>query len=54
MLAEFLFGLIREETQRQLPQRDQVAGLEEVTQGLGDPLFRVDVPVQHPAAQLFW
>ena len=54
MLAQFLLGLIREEAQRQLPQGDQVACLEEVTESLRDPLFRVDVPVQHPAAQLLW
>ena len=52
MLQEFLVGLVGQEPQRQLPQGDQVVGAEEVGKGLGDLLLRVDVAVQHPAAQL--
>jgi hypothetical protein len=52
VLQEFLVGLVGHEPQRQLPQRDQVVGAEEVREGLGDLFLRVDVAVQHPAPQL--
>jgi hypothetical protein len=52
VVHQFLVGLVGQEPQRKLPQRGQVVGTEEVGQGPGDPFLRVDVPVQHAAAEL--
>ncbi len=52
VLEEFFIRLVGNEPQRQLPQGDQVVSAEEVSQGLGDLFLRVDVAVEHPAAQL--
>jgi hypothetical protein len=52
VLKEFVVRLVGEEPQRQLPQGGQVVGAEEVGQGLGDLGLRVDVAVQHSAAEL--
>ena len=52
VLEELFVGLVGQEPQRQLAQRDQVVGAEEVGEGLGDLGLRVDVAVQHPPAQL--
>ena len=53
VLEELLLGLVGQEAQGQLPERDQVVGAEVVGERLGDPLGRVDVAVDHPAAELF-
>src|SRR5262249_7437130 len=50
ILTEVFLALIGEEPQRQLPESDQVVGPAEVAERLRDPLLRVDVAVQHPAA----
>jgi hypothetical protein len=52
VLEEFLVRLVGHEPQREFPQGDQVVGAEEVGEGLADLFLRVDVAVQHPAAQL--
>ena len=54
VFEEFLIGLVGQEPQRQFAERDQVVGAEEVREGLRDPFLRVDVAVEHPAAQLQW
>ena len=48
---ELLFGLVGDEPQRELAQRHQVLGAEEMGQGVGHLLRRVDVAVDHAPAQ---
>ena len=52
VLEELFIRLVGNQSQRQLPQGDQVVGAEEVRQGLGDSFFRVDVVVQLGTGQL--
>jgi hypothetical protein len=52
VLEEFFVRFVGNEPQRQFPQGNEVVGAEEVSEGLGNLLLRVDVAVQHPAAQL--
>ena len=53
VLEQLFVRLVGQEPQRQLRQGDQVIGTEEVGQGARGPFLRVDVAVQHAAAQLF-
>jgi hypothetical protein len=52
MLEELLFSLVGQKAQGKLSERHQVVFPKEVSQGLRDLLRWVDIPVQHPAAEL--
>ena len=52
VLEQLLVRFVGQEPQRQLPQGDQVIGAEEAGKRSRGPFLRIDVAVQHAAAQL--